>query len=59
MFIHQGARIADRHVCISRWGSFVDESDPWSWKPESNSTTVRASFRIAQNVVDFFHMVLE
>ncbi|KAK4779047.1 hypothetical protein SAY86_006575 [Trapa natans] len=34
-----GAKIADRHVCISRWGSFVDESDPWPWKPESSITT--------------------
>ncbi|OWM73965.1 binding partner of ACD11 1 isoform X2 [Punica granatum] len=34
-----GAKIADRVVSISRWGSFVDDSDPWSWKPENNSST--------------------
>ncbi|THG00568.1 binding partner of ACD11 1-like isoform X3 [Camellia sinensis] len=30
-----GAKIADQHVCISCWGTYIDESDPWnnpSWK---------------------------
>lgn len=35
--ICQGATIGDRRVGISRWGAFIDESDPWtgpSQKPD-------------------------
>ncbi|CAK9186115.1 unnamed protein product [Ilex paraguariensis] len=39
-----GATIADQSVCISRWGAYIDESDPWndhSWKVgDASSSTV-------------------
>lgn len=43
-----GATIGDQHVCITRWGTYVDESDPWnspSWNPrtESSSSTTHTS----------------
>ncbi|CAL5367843.1 unnamed protein product [Camellia sinensis] len=38
-----GATIADQDVCISRWGTYIDESDPWnnpSWNlGDENSST--------------------
>ncbi|XP_058186946.1 binding partner of ACD11 1 [Rhododendron vialii] len=40
-----GATIGDQRVCITRWGTYDDESDPWnnpSWNPRaenSSSTT--------------------
>ncbi|GMH26962.1 hypothetical protein Nepgr_028805 [Nepenthes gracilis] len=45
-----GAIIGDQHVCITPWGTYVDEYDPWSsssWKPEdisSPTATQTASF---------------
>ncbi|CAK9186114.1 unnamed protein product [Ilex paraguariensis] len=42
--LFQGATIADQSVCISRWGAYIDESDPWndhSWKVgDASSSTV-------------------
>ena len=38
--IFQGATIVDQRVCISGWGIYADESDPWSnssWNYEINS----------------------
>ncbi|KAL8144525.1 hypothetical protein V2J09_017557 [Rumex salicifolius] len=35
-----GATIVDQRVCITRWGTYVDEFDPWSstsWQTEDNS----------------------
>ncbi|XP_059670313.1 binding partner of ACD11 1-like isoform X2 [Cornus florida] len=42
-----GATIVDQRVCISRWGTCIDESDLWnnpSWKPqdETSSTAIQA-----------------
>ncbi|KAL5582325.1 hypothetical protein UlMin_014767 [Ulmus minor] len=37
-----GATIADQNVHISRWGTYVDETDPWnifSWNPEGHSSS--------------------
>ncbi|CAK7328027.1 unnamed protein product [Dovyalis caffra] len=36
-----GATIADQRVCITQWGTFVDESDPWNtpWKNEENTSS--------------------
>jgi RNA recognition motif-containing protein len=45
-----GATIGDQRVCITRWGTYVDESDPWkspSWNPRtehSSSTTHTSQF---------------
>ncbi|XAR51755.1 hypothetical protein NMG60_11006475 [Bertholletia excelsa] len=33
-----GATIADQQVCISRWGMYVDESDPWNDQSFKQST---------------------
>jgi RNA recognition motif-containing protein len=43
-----GATIGDQRVCITRWGTYVDESDPWnspSWNPraENSSSTTHTS----------------
>ncbi|RVW82614.1 Binding partner of ACD11 1 [Vitis vinifera] len=51
-----GATIVDQRVCISGWGIYADESDPWSnssWNYESNSmaTTPREAVTVAQEVV--------
>lgn len=38
-----GATIVDQSVCISRWGTYVDESDIWSsplWRMEENYSSV-------------------
>ena len=38
--IFQGATIVDQRVCISGWGIYGDEPDPWRnspWNYESNS----------------------
>ncbi|KAA8530345.1 hypothetical protein F0562_005054 [Nyssa sinensis] len=40
-----GATIADQRVCISHWGTYMDESDPWnnpSWKPEDKTSSTAA-----------------
>ncbi|XVF60502.1 hypothetical protein PTKIN_Ptkin08bG0052300 [Pterospermum kingtungense] len=40
-FMSQGATIFDQSVCISRWGSYVDDASPWDWKTrEDTSSTV-------------------
>ncbi|CBI22187.3 unnamed protein product, partial [Vitis vinifera] len=51
-----GATIVDQRVCISGWGIYADESDPWSnssWNYEINSmaTTPREAVTVAQEVV--------
>ncbi|XP_030514719.1 binding partner of ACD11 1-like isoform X2 [Rhodamnia argentea] len=40
-----GATIGDRHVGISRWGAFIDDSDPWngSSKKSDDVTSVVAT----------------
>ena len=38
----QGATIVDQSVCISRWGSYVDDAYSWdgsSWKTQENSSS--------------------
>ncbi|XP_028096462.1 binding partner of ACD11 1-like isoform X2 [Camellia sinensis] len=54
-----GAKIADQHVCISCWGTYIDESDPWnnpSWKLGDENSSMFAStpaeaITVAQEVV--------
>ncbi|GLU11105.1 hypothetical protein SLE2022_278740 [Rubroshorea leprosula] len=40
-----GATIVDQSVCISRWGSYIDDSYPWdgpSWKIQEDSNSMIA-----------------
>ncbi|KAF2316254.1 hypothetical protein GH714_041595 [Hevea brasiliensis] len=35
-----GATIMDQRICITHWGTYMDESDPWnSWKVENAGST--------------------
>ncbi|KAL7258558.1 hypothetical protein ACSBR1_004645 [Camellia fascicularis] len=57
-----GAEIADQHVCISCWGTYIDESDPWnnpSWKLGDENSSMEASEAVTtyktheQRLVDY------
>ncbi|KAL7182382.1 hypothetical protein ACSBR1_041150 [Camellia fascicularis] len=58
----QGAKIADQYVCISCWGTYIDESDPWnnpSWKLGDENSSTEASEAVTtyktheQRLVDY------
>ncbi|KAL7229393.1 hypothetical protein ACSBR2_007991 [Camellia fascicularis] len=62
MGIRFGAKIADQHVCISCWGTYIDESDPWnnpSWKLGDENSSTKASEAVTtyktheQRLVDY------
>lgn len=40
--LSQGATILDQRVCITPWGHYEDEFDPWDqrhWKPEDEGSS--------------------
>lgn len=35
-----GATIVDQSICISRWGSYIDDASPWDWKTREDTSSM-------------------
>lgn len=57
----QGATIVDQSICISRWGSYIDDASPWDWKTrEDTSSMVCVNlFNEDSNLTIWFFMIFD